>query len=212
MTLQAFQLACLRGDRELFSQLDVTLHPGEALHVVGNNGTGKTSLLRILAGLALPSEGEVRWAGEDIRNAPMAFRSQLNYFGHLNALKDDLLAWENVVISSAILGKTIRPDEAYSALDLLGVQHIAELPVHALSQGQKKRVALARLPFCSHTPLWLLDEPFAALDELAISHVAGLIGRHLDNNGLVVYTTHQQVALPSGNRRVLDLNAVAACG
>ena len=137
MTLQAFQLACLRGDRELFSQLDVTLHPGEALHVVGNNGTGKTSLLRILAGLALPSEGEVRWAGEDIRNAPMAFRSQLNYFGHLNALKDDLLAWENVVISSAILGKTIRPDEAYSALDLLGVQHIAELPVHALSQGQR---------------------------------------------------------------------------
>lgn len=205
MTLQARQLSLTRGERTLFANLDLSLQPGEALRVAGENGSGKTSLLRILAGLLAPAAGSVHWDGENIATLREQYHAQLVYLGHAQGIKDDLLAWENLVLAARLSGHTIDADKACQALAELGLAQQAELPVRALSQGQRKRVALARLHLGLPQPLWILDEAFTALDVAAVAKLTAQIGQHLATGGMLVYTTHQEIVLPAGQGRVLDL-------
>ncbi len=211
MTLQAHQLACTRGERKLFQKINVDVHPGDALRIVGSNGSGKTSMLRLLCGLSSPAEGEVRWMGKPLSAVREEFCAQLLYLGHTNGVKDDLTAWENVVIASVLAGNPITRDDAYDALDQLGLDRAADLPTGVLSQGQRKRVALARLAFAGKTPLWILDEPFVALDVAAVASLSDTISRHLENQGMVVFTTHQEIELRAQRSLCLDLNQEAPC-
>ena len=213
MALNAYQLTCVRGDLQLFAGVDFLLEPGGALHVAGTNGSGKTSLLRMLASLSAPAAGEVRWNGKDIRKLREEFCSKLVYLGHANGVKDDLLAWENLVVATTLAGNPVDRDEAYDALDQLGLARAADLPTRSLSQGQRKRVALARLRFSMHAPLWILDEPFTALDVSAVAALCGTMDEHLAGGGMVIFTTHQEVALQAKITQRLDLDekARAAC-
>ena len=211
MTLQAYQLACTRGERELFSDINFDINAGDAMRVAGTNGSGKTSLLRLLSGLAFPAAGEVRWGGRKLRAVRDEFCSQLIYLGHANGVKDDLLAWENIVISSTLAGNPVSRDQAYAALDQLGLARAADLPTRALSQGQRKRVALARLQLGMKTPLWILDEPFTALDQKAVTALCGTLNQHLAQGGMVMYTTHQEIDLSAQRLLYLDLSRDATC-
>lgn len=211
MSLQGFQLGCTRGERELFSNLNFQIEAGDAMQVAGANGSGKTSLLRMLSGLTSPAEGEVRWGGRDIRSIREAFGSQLIYLGHANGVKDDLFAWENVVVASTLAGNPVSRDDAYDVLDQLGLDRAADLPTRSLSQGQRKRVALARLWLCKKTTLWILDEPFTALDKNAVIELCVTLDGHLARGGMVIYTTHQEINLCAQRQLNLDLGQDTQC-
>lgn len=211
MSLQAHQLACMRGDRELFIDTNFEVQPGDALRVAGTNGSGKTSLLRMLCGLSLPAHGEVRWNGRNIRSLREEFCSQLIYLGHANGVKDDLLAWENIVVASTLAGRPVTRDAAYDVLDQLGLGRIAELPTRSLSQGQRKRVAMARLRLGSAAPLWILDEPFTALDQAAVTELCGTLNTHLIAGGMVIYTTHQDIDLKARRMLSIDIGGAGSC-
>jgi len=202
--LSAKDLACTRGDRLLFTQVNFQLHPGGLLYVLGENGSGKSSLLRILCGLSPPEQGSVMWNGEDIRRHADAYRAELLYIGHLNALKDDLSAAENLRISSCVTGHDDGADRVRAALHAVRLARCADLPVRNLSQGQKRRVALASL-WLSQARLWILDEPYSALDAAAIDLMAARIGEHLASGGMAVLTTHQEVAIPAAGIQELRL-------
>ncbi|HEX2830502.1 MAG TPA: cytochrome c biogenesis heme-transporting ATPase CcmA [Burkholderiales bacterium] len=203
--LEALDLECVRGERTLFSGLDFTLERGALLRVTGRNGSGKTSLLRIVCGLTPPAQGEVRWDGIDVRKLGEEYARQLVYVGHANALKDDLTARENLLISSELAGLATTDDQAQDALDRFGVGHCAPLPARVLSQGQRRRTALARLALSPSVPLWVLDEPFTALDTAAVDDLQALIGSHVARGGSIVLTTHQEVAIAGVAGRTLDL-------
>ena len=192
--LDANDLECLRGTRRLFAGISFRLAPGECLQVQGANGSGKTSLLRILCGLARPERGEVRWNGEPIGALGDDYHAELAFCGHANALKEDLTPVENLHASGALYGTHLADDSIRSALDAFGVLHLEALPVRALSQGQKRRVALARLALCARR-LWILDEPLAALDARAAESLAALLDSHLAKGGIAVFTSHQPVGL-----------------
>jgi heme exporter protein A len=209
--LEVSRLACTRGERQLFRGIDLMLGAGDALRVAGANGSGKTSLMRMLCGLSYPAEGEVRWEGRSIRAQREHFGSQLIYLGHAASIKDDLLAWENLVIGTTLAGRAIGRDAACAALERLGLGAAAELPARVLSQGQRKRVALARLQLGADQPLWILDEPFAALDTGAVTQLCGTLDSHLARGGMVIYTTHQPVELHARRELELDLLEYAAC-
>ena len=211
MALHAYQLACTRGERQLFCDINFQLEPGDAMRVAGANGSGKTSLLRMLCGLAYPAAGEVRWNGRNIRAAREEFGASLIYLGHANGVKDDLLAWENVVVASTLAGHPVTREQACQALGRLGLARAANLPTRALSQGQRKRVALARLQLGHAAPLWILDEPFTALDKDAVAALCGTIDKHLAGGGMVLYTTHQEISLKAQRDLLLDLSRERAC-
>lgn len=211
MSLQAHQLACTRGERQLFRDLNFDVKDGEALWVAGTNGSGKTSLLRMLCGLSLPAEGSVNWNGENVRAIRDEFNSKLIYIGHASGVKDDLLAWESIAITSTLGGKPIGPEDACDALQKMGLAHVAELPVRVLSQGQRKRVALARLQLNLNAPLWILDEPFTALDQRSIADLCVTLNAHLARGGMVIYTTHQEVTLTARRAMRLDLDTCQLC-
>jgi heme exporter protein A len=199
--LEAAGLDCERGGRSLFSGLSFRLEPGELLRVAGANGRGKTSLLRILCGLLSPTAGEVRWKGEPIRAMSEEFSRQLVYLGHAPAVKDELTVAENLSIACRLAGNTHSPAEISAALRTLEVPEA--VLVKTLSQGQRRRAALARLAMSRAVPLWLLDEPLAALDAQAAGVVEGLIKQHIGQGGSVVYTTHQEARLEG---RVISLD------
>jgi heme exporter protein A len=205
--LEGTELECVRGDRALFRGLNFTLAPGELLRVAGENGSGKTSLLRIVCGLSPPATGEVRWHGESIRRLREDYWKDLVYVGHANALKDDLTAQENLRIGCAVGGLSGSLDQALSALEAFGVRGCADLPARVLSQGQRRRVGLSKLALSRSRPLWVLDEPFTALDKAAVEHLEELIAGHLTAGGAVMLTTHQEVAIAAAAMRRLDLTA-----
>lgn len=211
MTLQAHQLTCIRGDLQLFADINFEIQPGDAMRVAGTNGSGKTSLLRMLCGLSAPAHGEVRWDGRDIRALRDEFCGKLIYLGHANGVKDDLLAWENLVVLSTLAGKPVSSDDAHEALLRIGLGRAADLPTRALSQGQRKRVALARLSLGMAMPLWILDEPFTALDVNAVGALCGTINQHLAGGGMVIYTTHQEIDLSARRTLCLDMNEGRLC-
>jgi heme exporter protein A len=211
MTLQGYQLACSRGERHLFTDVNFEIIGGDALRIAGTNGSGKTSLLRLLCGLAYPAAGEVRWNGKNVRRMREDFCNELIYLGHANGVKDDLAAWENLTVSASLSGHPISRDQAWRALDLLGLDAVGHLPTRALSQGQRKRVALARLWLDKAPRLWILDEPFTALDRDAVAELCRRLERHLADGGLLVYTTHQEITLGAGRMLELNLGEEALC-
>lgn len=202
--LDVSDLECRRGDRTLFSALSFAVEPGTLLHVRGRNGSGKTTLLRALCGLLMPETGQIRWNGEEIRRLADDYHRDMLYFGHLNGIKQDLSGIENLRVAATLDGD--RPEEAelWEALEQMGLKGFEDLPTKVLSQGQKKRVALARL-LLSQAPLWILDEPFTALDTDAVDLLQMLIARHVADEGMVILTTHQEVPLTSGQIRRLHL-------
>jgi heme exporter protein A len=208
--LEAAGLQCVRGERTLFSGLDVTLRGGELLRIAGANGSGKTSLLRVLCGLLAPAQGSVRWQGEDIRRLREAFWSQLVYVGHASAIKDDLTAAENLAISSALHGQRMTAERLRAALERLGVAASEHEPTRVLSQGQRRRVALARLALSAQAPLWILDEPFTALDTGAVAIVRELIAEHVARGAAVAYTTHFELEIAAAVALRIDLGAGSA--
>ena len=202
--LDARDLAATRGGTTLFSGLGFSLAPGALLRVSGANGTGKTSLIRILCGLLEPAAGEVRWKGESIRALREEYWRHLAHVGHANALKDDLTAAENLAFTCGIAGLTVRHERVHAALARFGLAGRERLPVRALSQGQRRRAALARLAVGEAHLLWILDEPFAALDAAGIDLVQSLAGEHLARGGMVVLTTHQDARIKAP--AVTDIN------
>ena len=204
--LTAQGLACVRGDRLLFKGLGVTLEAGSLLYVLGENGSGKSSLLRMLCGLLMPEQGEILWAGKSIKNHAEQYLPNLKYLGHLNGLKEDLTALENLQMGARIAGQAVTAAAALSALSAIGIARCANLPVRVLSQGQKRRVALAAL-WLSRSPLWILDEPFAALDVAATEVLAARISEHLAAGGMTFLTTHQDVPIKAKSTATLRLSA-----
>ena len=206
LMLAARELSCERGGRTLFSGLDFEVGPGTLLHVQGANGSGKTSLLRMLCGLTIPASGQVFWDGNDIRELREDYASQLTYIGHHPAVKDDLSALENVRTSQLLAGQPVSREQALEALAAVGLKNQANLPSRVLSQGQRRRVALARLWLCNK-PLWVLDEPYNALDADAAALLQRHIEAHLGRGGMAVLTTHQEPGIAAQLVRILRLAA-----
>jgi len=189
--LEVTDLECVRGNRALFAGVSFALRGGELLRAAGANGSGKTSLLRIVCGLLVPTRGEVRWRGSNIRSLREDYGRQLLYVGHTNAVKDDLTAIENLAVSCTLAGILVSGDQVRAALHRLGLAGCEKLPVRVLSQGQRRRLALARLALGESVPLWVLDEPFTALDAAAVDCVQTLIMEQLGRGAAVIFTTHQ---------------------
>ena len=190
--LEVSDLCCVRGEKPLFSGLDFCLGAGELLYLQGRNGSGKTSLLRILSGLLPAAGGEIRWRGEPVEQLGEDYRRELCFLGHHNAIKEELTPLENLLISARLVDESQDVEGALAALARLGLVGREDLPCRYLSQGQKRRVALARL-VNDRRALWLLDEPFVALDTAAVELVATLIAMHVQLGGMAVLTTHQPV-------------------
>ena len=188
--LEISNLACTRGDHLLFSGLNFSLSAGELLQVQGANGSGKTTLLRTLCGFMTPTAGKICWRGQNIRQLGEEYYAEMIYLGHLNAIKDELNALENLRISAGLAGCDVDDKQFTAALRHMGLRGRETLPVKVLSQGQRRRVALARL-LLSDAVLWILDEPLTALDVGAIGLMQDLIAAHLAKKGMVIYTTHQ---------------------
>jgi heme exporter protein A len=193
--LEARELAATRGDATLFTGIAFSLAPGALLRVTGANGSGKTSLLRALCGLLMPSAGEVRWNGENVRALREEYWKHLVYIGHADGLKDDLTAEENLAFACTLAGMQAPAPRVRAALESLGMAGRERLPARALSQGQRRRTALARLAVAESLPLWILDEPFAALDAAAVERVQSIVSGHLERGGMVVLTTHQEARI-----------------
>lgn len=203
LTLAIHDLACERDDRLLFSGLSLAVSGGTALQVVGPNGCGKTSLLRILCGLAPASAGHVSWCGEAGRSS--TFHEQLAYLGHQNGIKGELSAEENLAFDLALRSRAAQTPIP-TALQQLGLKGFEDMPTRMLSAGQKRRVALSRLLVCG-AMLWVLDEPFTSLDRAGIADIEAMFCAHLVRGGLIVTTTHHDMNLGDARVEVLDLGA-----
>jgi len=197
------ELTCLRGDRLVFTGLEFRIAPGGALVLLGPNGSGKSSLLRVMAGLLKPLRGTLGWDGVSVADDPDAHRARVQYVGHLDAVKPVLTASENLAFWASLAGAADPAANARAALDRLGVPHIAGVPGRYLSAGQKRRLNLARL-LAAPATLWLLDEPTVALDRAAIALFEGLIAEHRAQGGMVVLSTHTDIATPGGEELHLD--------
>lgn len=204
--LKAQGLACVRGDRLLFKDLSFAIEAGSLLYVLGENGSGKSSLLRMLCGLLMPEQGQVVWADKPIKANAEQYLANLKYLGHLNGLKDDLSALENLQMGARLAGQEVTAASALAALNAIGIARCANLPVRVLSQGQKRRVALAVL-WLSASQLWILDEPFAALDVQATQVLAARIGEHLAAGGMAIITSHQDVPIVAKSTFTVSLSA-----
>ena len=196
--LIATGLACRRGGRLLFESLDLAAERGQIVWLRGANGSGKTSLLRLLAGLVAPDAGQVRCAGTRI------------YIAHANALKDDLTVIEALAFLARLQGCEASPASLLGALRRLGLEPRRDAPVRTLSQGQRRRVALARLALEPTASLWLLDEPFDALDGDGITTLAELLQAHAACGGAAVLTSHQALVSTDPEPIVFELDAVCA--
>jgi heme exporter protein A len=208
VSLSVQELQCSRGDLCLFQGLSFELQPGQLIWLEGRNGSGKTTLLRTLCGLFLADHGDILWQKQPIRQIPDEFYRQLFYLGHQNALKLDLNPIENLTVLSRLAGQAVSESQLEAALAKMGLAGYEDVPVRKLSQGQKRRVALSRL-LISDAPLWVLDEPFVALDVAAVELLQSIIVQHVQDGGMVILTTHQAVPLPEEQMQRLSLDRYA---
>ena len=202
-TLLIQSLCCERGERLLFSELSFALSSGEGVRVAGANGSGKTSLLRCLAGISDNYSGIIHWNDRDIRALRQAFTANLLYLGHQPAVKSTLTPIENLRWWSKLHGTPSDTRELLDALSQLRMEHVADTPCRYLSAGQQRRVALARLFIATQT-LWILDEPYTALDVDGIARLEALFCEHLGREGMIIITTHQPIS--SGDFTTLDID------
>lgn len=202
---EALNLSCVRDERTLFSGLSFTIEPGEMVQIEGRNGAGKTSLLRILAGLSSPEAGEVRWQGVNTRRQRDVFHQQLLYLGHQPGVKSVLTAYENLAFYQSVNG-TASADAIYQALENVGLLGYEDVTVAQMSAGQQRRVALARL-WLSDAPLWILDEPLTAIDKQGVSTLIELFEQHAQRGGMVLLTTHQDLQGVNRDMRKIRLTS-----
>jgi heme exporter protein A len=193
-----------RGDRHVLQGVSIEVHPRELLHVSGPNGTGKTTLLRVMSGLLRPEQGSVSWRGQSIVTQRTEYQAALAYAAHEPALKGDLTALENLHFSVGLKRRTTAA-ELRSALERAGVAACAELPARVLSAGQRRRVSLARV-LAMRASVWLLDEPYANLDAAGSEMVSELLQAHVAEGGLALVVAHRDLALRCPVRR-LELNS-----
>ncbi len=202
--LEVRNLGCVRGNRRLFSNLNFALSPGSFLQITGPNGSGKTSLLRIVCGLTKPEEGSVLWHGASIYSLAEEFSTAFTYIGHRNGVKEELTPVENLRILNGLKGKALTRTEAYETLAKMGLSGREELPIRFLSQGQQRRSALARL-LVEGTKLWVLDEVLTSLDKAAAQLMHGLIEGHLSEGGMAIVATHQEFTFGAGSFQRVEL-------
>ena len=208
--LAAVNLTGERGGRTLFSRLHFELRPGQVVWLRGRNGRGKTSLLRLMAGLATPAAGAVHCDGVPLQRADPVWRERLLFIAHANALKEDLTVSESLRFLSQIQGRDSSAGPLRDALARLGVEALAARPVRTLSQGQRRRVALSRLALPHPPSVWLLDEPFDALDDDGVQRLNALLSAHAAAGGSTLLTSHQSVVLVDPVPTQLELDAALA--
>ena len=210
--LSTAALAAQRGERVLFRGLSMTLAPGQIVWLRGCNGRGKTSLLRILAGLSAPAEGEVSCGGQSLPGLAAEWRERLVYIGHNSALKDDLTVAECLRFAAAVQGRQPSQADIAAALSAWAILPLRNVPVRRLSQGQRRRTALARLALPQPLSIWLLDEPLDALDDEGVRTLCALLARQATRGGSVMLTSHQALPLTEPLASILDLDTLEAPG
>ncbi|CAE6897917.1 but its exact role is uncertain. Responsible for energy coupling to the transport system [Vibrio sp. B1REV9] len=202
--LEVSNLTAIRDERILFEKLQFEIKPGELVQIEGRNGTGKTTLLRIVTGLGDREEGIIKWKGELIEKARDVFHQDLLFLGHQTGVKRELTALENLRFYQSIHNNRSSDEEIFAALAQVGLAGREDVPVAQLSAGQQRRVALARL-WLSNQILWILDEPLTAIDKQGVKVLESLFARHADNGGIVVLTTHQDMFADSTKLRKIKL-------
>lgn len=203
-SLRLESITCVRGDRTLFEELNLEIKPGSILRISGDNGSGKSSLLRILCGLLTPHAGKVFWGSNPITEDRDQFHGELIYLGHIPALKADFSAIENLMSLALLGGQSISNEEAMNALREAGLDRQAHRFIRTLSQGQKQRIALSRLLLPQPKSIWILDEPFNALDRDANRALQNLLINHVNRGGIVALSSHQDLQIDD-NARVIRL-------
>lgn len=193
--LKANDLKCVKGNSELFSGLDFSVQSGEALVVEGSNGSGKTSLLRILCGFSQPATGEITWCDEPI-DKHENYQQQISYIGHQSGVKLDLTVLENLIFAQRLVGTSRKESEIKETIRAVGLFKQRNILTRKLSAGQKRRVALARLQL-EERLIWILDEPLTALDKTFVAEFEMVLKRHLDQNGILIVATHRELKVPS---------------
>ena len=203
--LKAHNLKCVKGSTELFSNIHFEVKSGEALVVEGSNGSGKTSLLRILCGFNYPADGEISWCGESIDDHE-DYQQQISYIGHASGVKLDLTVLENLVFAQRLVGTNRGEEEIKEIIRSVGLFKQRNVLTRKLSAGQKRRVALARLQL-EERKLWILDEPLTALDKDFVTQFEAVLEKHLEDKGMLIVTTHRELILPSAKLNRINLSA-----
>ncbi|EJE4164824.1 cytochrome c biogenesis heme-transporting ATPase CcmA [Vibrio parahaemolyticus] len=202
--LEVSNLTAIRDERVLFENLQFEIKPGELVQIEGRNGTGKTTLLRIITGLGDREEGMIKWKGEEVEKSRDVFHQDLLFLGHQTGVKRELTAFENLRFYQSIQNNSTSDEEIFTALTQVGLAGREDVPVAQLSAGQQRRVALARL-WLSKQILWILDEPLTAIDKQGVKVLEALFAQHADNGGIVMLTTHQDMFADSSKLRKIKL-------